>query len=182
MRIIAAGALLLGQLAAQALGGGSGAGPGGLSAWIWPLSGPDGGPPAVVRPFQPPAHRWDAGHRGLDLEITPTAPDLVRAAAAGRVTFAGTLFGRGVITISHGPDPTGSGALRTSYEPVTPVVKVGDQVTRGQVIGELQPGHCADRPCLHWGLLTGGGRRIRYYDPSILVGLGQVRLEPVRSR
>jgi len=181
MRIFAAGALLFGQLASQVLGG--------TSAWNWPLSGSGGGPPTVVRQFQPPIHRWDSGHRGLDLvdptELADTSdpdPDLVRSAGPGQVTFAGTLFGQGVITVTHSFDSGSPGALRTSYEPVTPIVKPGDQVARGQVIGLLQPGHCADRPCLHWGLLTGHGRRIRYYDPMILLDLGQVRLEPVRSR
>jgi biotin carboxyl carrier protein len=106
---------------------------------------------------------------------TPTNLDPVHAAGAGTVVFAGTLFGRGVVSISHG-------ALRTSYSPVSPLVHTGDQVTPGQVIGLLEPGHCPGRPCLHWGLLTGHGRRIRYYDPSILLGPGRVRLEPVRSR
>lgn len=184
MRIIAAGALLLGQLAGQLLGGG----PAGGSAWSWPLAGVAGRPPVVVRPFQPPAQRWDAGHRGLDLVsgddgLSGTSTE-VRAAGDGTVTFAGTLFGQGVITIST-IGPTGTitpSALRTSYEPVLPVVHVGDRVVRGQLIGRLQAGHCPKQPCLHWGLLTGRGRRIRYYDPSILLGLAQVRLEPVRSR
>ena len=166
--------------------------------WDWPLRGVNGGPPTIVRPFEAPVHRWDAGHRGLDLAgaeepggepptavgttaadttAAPAAPlaEPVLAAGAGTVTFAGTLFGRGVVSVGHG-------ALRTTYSPVAPSVRVGDRVLRGQVIGVLEPGHCAGRPCLHWGLLTGRGRRIRYDDPSILLGPGGVRLEPVRSR
>jgi Peptidase family M23 len=181
------------------------------SIWSWPLSGANGEPPTVVRGFQPPLRRWDPGHRGLDLidmrsgtktdidtgystsadtnlradsipnpdpSTSPdpiTAPEMVHAAGAGTVIFAGTLFGQEVVSISHG-------ALRTSYEPVAPLVHVGEQVLRGEAIGELEPGHCVDRPCLHWGLLTGHGRWIRYYDPSILLGPGRVRLEPAWSR
>lgn len=168
----------------------SGAAP--ASRWSWPLSGANGEPPAVVRGFQPPLRRWDPGHRGLDLidpgsgaapdldpptttPDPPTTPEIVHAAGAGTVILASPLFGQDVVSISHG-------ALRTSYEPVAPLVHVGEQVVRGEVIGELEPGHCVDQPCLHWGLLTGHGRRIRYYDPSILLGPGRVRLEPVRSR
>ncbi|HEV2635485.1 MAG TPA: M23 family metallopeptidase [Actinocrinis sp.] len=188
MRIFAAGALLLGHLLGHLLGQVMAgpvladrtfeALPPRPPAWTWPLSGDDGGPPAVVRPFQPPVQRWAAGHRGLDLadpDSRDPAGGEVHAAGSGTVVFAGTLFGRGVVSIGHG-------ALRTTYEPVTPLVRTGEQVVPGQPIGTLQPGHCAARPCLHWGLLTGRGRLIRYYDPSILLGPGRVRLEPVRSR
>lgn len=102
-------------------------------------------------------------------------PTPIHASNAGTVTYAGTLFNRGVVSITHG-------LLRTTYTPVTPLVHTGDQVASGQVIGLLQPGHCPSRPCLHWGLLVGHGRHVRYYDPSILLGPGRVRLEPVRSR
>jgi murein DD-endopeptidase MepM/ murein hydrolase activator NlpD len=143
--------------------------------WSWPLIGVGGGPPAVVRSFQPPVRRWDSGHRGLDLVGAGNGGNLVRAASDGVVAFAGPLFGRGVVSI-------GTGGVRTSYEPVTPTVRAGEQVVRGEVIGTLQNGHCAGEPCLHWGLLAGHGKQIRYYDPAILLGPAQVRLEPVRNR
>jgi murein DD-endopeptidase MepM/ murein hydrolase activator NlpD len=90
------------------------------------------------------------------------------------VAFAGTLFGKGVVVIAHG-------SLRTSYEPVKPTVHVGDHVVGGTPIGTLAAGHCPDRPCLHWGLLTGHGHGVRYYDPLLLLGLVQLRLEPVHE-
>ena len=72
---------------------------------VWPLDPR----PAVARGFEPPASRWGAGHRGVDLAGRPGQP--VRAALPGRVTFAGTLAGRGVVVVDHG-------STRTTYEPV----------------------------------------------------------------
>lgn len=142
------------------------------SLWQWPLVGPGAAPPRVVRPFSPPPLRWQRGHRGVDL-AAPGA-QRVLAAGPGTVVFAGTLSGRGVVVVSHG-------ALRTSYEPVVPSVHVGDVVSAGAPLGALASGHCAASMCLHWGLLTGHGHAVRYYDPLLLVGLVRLRLEPVRA-
>lgn len=132
-------------------------------AWGWPLAGPH----TVTRPFAPPASRYGAGHRGVDLPATPGAA--VRAAGAGRVSYAGLLAGRGVVVVSHG-------ALRTTYEPVTAVVGVGQAVALGEVIGRVTPGHlgCPAAACLHWGLRRGE----EYLDPVRLVERGPVRLLP----
>ena len=132
----------------------------------WPLT-----PPEVVRQFVPPTHPYGPGHRGVDLAGAPGQP--VHAAAGGRVVFAGWLANRHVIAIEH-PD-----GLRTSYEPVRPVVRTGSPVSRGQLIGHLEAGHpeCAAPPgqtCLHWGVRRGR----QYLDPLRLVGSGQVRLLP----
>ena len=130
-------------------------------AWSWPLAGP----PAVVRGFDPPASTYGVGHRGVDLRGAPAAQ--VRTAGAGRVSYAGLLAGRGVVVVVHG-------ALRTTYEPVTAQVRVGQRVGAGQVLGRLGPGHCAPA-CLHWGLLRGS----TYLDPLLLLGPTRVRLLPV---
>jgi murein DD-endopeptidase MepM/ murein hydrolase activator NlpD len=145
---------------------------GGTSVWHWPLIGTGGLPPTVVRPFQPPAQRWLRGHRGVDL-AAPGATEVL-AAGPGTVAFAGTLFGQGIVVIAHG-------GVRTSYEPVTPEVHVGDRVAGGTPIGTLDPGHCPDRPCLHWGLLAGHGHGVRYYDPLLLLGRAGLRLEPLEG-
>jgi murein DD-endopeptidase MepM/ murein hydrolase activator NlpD len=130
----------------------------------WPLDGV----PHVVRPFVPPPKPWLPGHRGVDLAAPPGAT--VRAAGAGWVRFAGLLAGRGVISIEH------AGGLRTTYEPVTVTVRVGDRVAAGEPIGRLVAGHpgCPVVACLHWGLRRGDA----YLDPLTLLGLGQVRLLP----
>ena len=132
--------------------------------WGWPLAGPR----EVVRPFAPPASAYGAGHRGVDLPSAPGAA--VRASGAGRVTYAGLLAGRGVVVVSHG-------ALRTTYEPVTASVDVGQAVALGEVVGRLERGHlgCPVQACLHWGLRRGE----EYLDPVRLVERGPVRLLPM---
>lgn len=128
-------------------------------------------PPTILRPFAPPQHRWDAGHRGVDLAGYGREP--VLAANAGTVLYAGFLVDRPVVVVGHGE-------LRTTYEPVLadPSIRVGVQVKRGQLLGILLPGHCAGVPCLHWGLVSGHGHGAVYYDPLLLLGCGAVRLEP----
>jgi murein DD-endopeptidase MepM/ murein hydrolase activator NlpD len=131
---------------------------------VWPL---DPRPP-VVRGFDPPASPWGAGHRGVDL--LGHVGQQVHAARAGTITWAGTLAGRGVVVVDHGDE-------RTTYEPVSSTVSVGDRVGAGAVIGTLQLGmsHCFPRACLHWGLIRGH----TYLDPLVLVGGGPVRLLPL---
>ncbi|MGI5160313.1 M23 family metallopeptidase [Microbispora sp. CA-102843] len=134
------------------------------SRWRWPLSGPT----RPIRRFDPPPQRWLAGHRGVDLAARPG--EKVVAAGPGVVGLAERVAGRGVVTISH------SDGLRTTYLPVRALVRPGDVVAAGQVIGILEEdaaAHCT-APCLHWGLLRG---RL-YLDPLLLFGLGQVRLLP----
>ncbi len=131
---------------------------------VWPLD-PQ---PALVAGFDPPLSRYGAGHRGVDLAGSPG--QAVRAAAAGRVTFAGSLAGRGVVVVNHG-------STRTTYQPVEASVKVGTEVAAGEHIGTLQTfgSHCSPDACLHWGLIEGD----TYLDPLTLVGDGPVRLLPL---
>ncbi len=87
--------------------------------------------------------------------------------------FAAPLAGRPVVSIEH------PGGLRTTYEPVTASVEVGDRVQLGEQIGVLAGGHpeCAvpePGACLHWG----ARRRLDYTDPLRLVGPSPVRLLP----
>jgi len=128
---------------------------------VWPVDSPI----EVIRGFEPPAVVWGAGHRGVDLAAPPGT--VVRAAAGGIVSFAAMLAGRGVLVVDHG-------TVRTTYEPVTAEVAVGDVLVAGQRIGRLAVGsHCA-RGCLHWGLRRGR----EYLNPLSLLGgaSGEVRL------
>lgn len=128
------------------------------SQWASPIQ-----PITVVAGFDPPAQRWRAGHRGVDLAGRGT----VRAAGAGTVTFAGQIAGRGVVSVSHG-------RLRTTYEPVAATVTVGQSVAAGQAIGTIGVGgHCSAR-CLHWGLLAGE----EYLDPLLLLRTTPPVLKP----
>jgi murein DD-endopeptidase MepM/ murein hydrolase activator NlpD len=131
---------------------------------VWPLSPR----PDVVSGFDPPAQQWGAGHRGVDLLGHAGQP--VHTALGGTVTFAARLAGRGVVVVDHG-------SVRTTYEPVSASVAVGDRVARGAVIGTLQraSSHCFPRACLHWGLRRGE----TYLNPLTLVGAGPIRLLPL---
>ncbi len=133
----------------------------------WPLPRPH----PVLRPFQAPRTPYGPGHRGVDIGGRLGEP--VLAAGSGLVLYAGPLADRSLVSIEH------AGGLRTSYEPVRPVVRVGQYVRRGDVIGLLMAGHpgcpaAAPLVCLHWGVHV---RRV-YLDPLRLVGSGHVRLLP----
>jgi murein DD-endopeptidase MepM/ murein hydrolase activator NlpD len=136
------------------------------AGWTWPLG--EGAPVAVARSFDPPTTRYGTGHRGVDLAGAPGST--VRAAGAGRVSYAGLLAGRGVVVVVHGE-------LRTTYEPVRAEVAVGQEVSVGEPLGRLDAGHagCSVAACLHWGLRRGE----QYLDPLRLVGRGPVRLLPL---
>lgn len=143
-------------------------GPTGATATFrWPLDGT----PRPVRRFDPPSQPWLPGHRGVDLAAHPGAT--VRAAGPGTVFFAGRIAGRGVVSVAH------SDGLRTTYEPVEPLVQAGERLAAGDPIGKLAPGHpgCPVSACLHWGLRRGE----EYLDPLALLGLGRVRLLPVAA-
>jgi murein DD-endopeptidase MepM/ murein hydrolase activator NlpD len=131
----------------------------GEPGYQWPLRP---APDRILRDFDPPARPWLPGNRGLDLAGRPG--EAVHAAASGVVTFAGQVGGIDAIAITFG-------ALRTTYEPVHPSVRPGQQVRVGQVIGQMEAA------TLHWGLLRGTD----YLDPLALLGLEQVRLLPLEQ-
>lgn len=138
---------------------------GNAAGWRWPMSPR----PSVVRPFEPPAQRWSAGHRGVDIAATTGAE--VLAPADGVVAFVGRVAGRPVLSLRH------EGGLRSTYEPVVGVVSVGTAVHAGDVVGHLShdPGHCAPAVCLHWGALRGRA----YLDPLRLIDRRPIILLPV---
>jgi murein DD-endopeptidase MepM/ murein hydrolase activator NlpD len=122
--------------------------------WNWPLPGV----PTVMSRFSPGPYRWSAGHRGVD--VAGSAGETVTTAGPGVVSFAGRVAGRGVVSVQH------PGGLRTTYEPVQPLVRAGTPLDLGTAIGVLEAvgSHCM-RVCLHWGLLRGD----RYLDPLSLL-------------
>ena len=134
------------------------------------LDAPVAGVLRVVNSFRAPTSAWTAGHRGVDLEAAVGIE--VLAPASGTVSFSGRVVDRGVVTITH---PNG---LRSSLEPVEPLVRIGDQVRVGQAIGLVSgvPGHCAPGVCLHWGVRLGA----TYLDPiDLLRGFGPIVLLPI---
>lgn len=99
----------------------------------------------------------------------------VYAAGPGTVVFAGSLAGRPLVSVEH------EGGLRTTYEPVTPLVRPGQRVAEGSAIGTLLPGHqgCAAAACLHWGALRGPASAADYLDPLGLLRSTPIRLKPL---
>jgi murein DD-endopeptidase MepM/ murein hydrolase activator NlpD len=123
----------------------------------------------VVRPFDAPATPYGPGHRGVDLAVH--RGQVVRTAAAGIVTFAGSVAGRGVVVVAH------ADGVRTEYEPVRAAVRAGAVLAADAVVGRVDGTHgsCAPGRCLHWGARRGA----EYFDPLLLLArLGRVRLLP----
>ncbi|WP_246037921.1 M23 family metallopeptidase [Saccharothrix texasensis] len=137
--------------------------------FAWPLAPPH----QVVRAFEAPATEYGPGHRGVDLAAPAGAA--VLAAADAVVVHAGPVADRAVVSLLH------PGGLRTTYEPVTPAVRRGQPVRRGDLIGTLDPGHegCPTDTCLHWGALRPDPPRSpTYLNPLRLLSTGRARLLP----
>ena len=121
--------------------------------WSWPLN-PQ---PNVVAPFDPPAQRWLAGHRGADLAAR--VGNAVLAPAGGIVSYTGFIVDRPVLVIDHGS------GLKSSFEPVRTDLVPGSIVSANEEIGIVSTGaHCSNR-CLHWGLRFEG----EYIDPLLTI-------------
>lgn len=116
---------------------------------LWPAAG------AVVRDFEPPAHRYGPGHRGVDLAALPGTT--VRATLPGTIRFAGPVTRRGWVTVDHG------GGLVTTYGDLgTFAVRSGQRVAAGDALGTL----AVNAVHLDWGAKLNGA----YIDPlSLLV-------------
>ncbi len=134
--------------------------------------------PRVVHPFEKPAQRWSAGHRGVDLAV-PENDRRVYAPAQGKVVFSGTVINRKVLVLAH-PD-----GRRSTFEPMDEALPVGTTVAAGEVIGTvaITAGGTGERPyrrcttvCLYWGVRQGGtrgdgsGKTAEYINPMSLLG------------
>ena len=134
--------------------------------------------PRVIRPFEKPAQRWSAGHRGVDLAV-PEHDRRVYAPAPGKVVFSGTVVNRKVLVIAH-PD-----GRRSTFEPMDEALPVGTTVAAGEVIGTVagaaggnseRPYRRCSTPCLYWGVRQGGargdgsGKTAEYINPMSLLG------------
>ena len=128
------------------------------ASWSWPVPAPH----PVLRPFVAPEHAWSPGHRGIDVGAAVDA--VVLAPDDGVVHFSGVVVDRPVLSLRHG-----DGVL-SSVEPVASELARGDVVERGQPIGVLRPGHCAEGPsCLHLGARIDGA----YVSPLLFLGGGE---------
>lgn len=108
----------------------------------------------VVDPFRAPGCEWCAGNRGLQYAVAAGTP--VRAAAAGTVSFSGTVAGTMYVVVEHT-----AGGLRATYGGLaTTALRAGDVVAVGSVVG------LAGGEGLHFGLRRGEV----YVDPAPLLG------------
>ncbi|OFL53412.1 peptidase M23 [Rothia sp. HMSC062H08] len=131
----------------------------------------------MIRPFENPAQRWSAGHRGVDLAV-PENDRRVYTPAPGKVVFSGTVVNRKVLVLAH-PD-----GRRSTFEPMDEALTVGTTVAAGEVIGTVAvtAGGNSERPyrrcstaCLYWGVRQGGargdgsGKDAEYINPMSLL-------------
>ena len=123
------------------------------AVWVWPTTGAQ----QVVRDFEAPLTPWGPGHRGLDLAASS---DVVVAPVSGTLSFAGFVVDRAVLTI------TTAEGWKVSLEPVSTDLDIGSQISRGDLLGTLEEGHCRER-CVHIGLRVGD----RYRSPARELGV-----------
>jgi murein DD-endopeptidase MepM/ murein hydrolase activator NlpD len=98
------------------------------AGFIWPVNGP------VTSGF---GWRWGRMHEGIDIGAGYGTP--IRAAAAGRVVYAGWMSGYGnLVAIDHG------GGVSTAYGHQSSIaVGLGQVVSQGETIGSVGcTGHC----------------------------------------
>lgn len=138
----------------------------GRGAWLWPIEPR----PEIISEFEAPATRYSAGHRGLDLAVSPGVQ--LRAPADGVVAFTGTVVDRPVVSVDH------AHGVRSTFEPAVSLVTAGTLVARGQPLAVVATGgHCADH-CLHLGARLNGG----YINPRLLLtGIPRAVLLPVEA-
>ena len=120
---------------------------------------------SVADPFRPPTDPYGPGNRGVEYDTE--SGNVVRAAAAGTVAFAGAVAGSLYVTVDHG------GGVVSSYSYLRRIsVRAGAEVARGQVIAIA-----SER--LHFGVRVNG----EYVDPAGFIGVRRVRvrLVPLRS-
>lgn len=109
----------------------------------------------IARQFQTPSGPYGPGHRGVDYAV-PTGTR-VRAAAAGRVTFAGPVAGSLAVTVAH------EGGVHTTYSVLSQVgVHAGELVQQGQWLGSSGITHPGQGAGLHFGVKIGEA----YVDPA----------------
>jgi len=127
-------------------------------SWLPPVVGSN-----LVNDYRQSETPYSAGHRGVDYRAKlgqgVFAPD------SGTVHFSGWVVNRPVLSISH------QGELLSSFEPVCSFLKVGEKVSRGDLIGEVCEAdanysmHC-EKLCLHFSARRSGS----YLSPLWLTG------------
>ena len=118
----------------------------------------------VSDPFRPPDGPYGAGNRGIEYDTRPD--QVVRAAAGGTVSFAGTVAGELHVTVDHG------GGVLSTYSYLERIsVRAGAEVARGETVG-------LSGELLHFSVRVDG----QYVDPAGFVGVRRVRVRLVPLR
>ncbi len=112
---------------------------------------------AVSDPFRAPPCTWCAGNRGIEYRVT--ADTVVRAAASGRVVFAGT-----VVDVRYVVVQLSNGWRHTYGRLAAATVELGDVVLANEVVGTASA-------TLFFGLRIGDD----YADPAPYIGVARRR-------
>nr|DAW50961.1 MAG TPA: 43 kDa tail protein [Caudoviricetes sp.] len=116
-----------------------------MGSFVWPVSTAA----IITSPFGP---RWGSFHYGTDLSYGGCNGDIIKAARAGKVTFAGSSGTYGnLVKISHG------GGVETRYAHCSSfIVSAGDQVKAGQAIARIGTTGRSTGPHLHFEIRFNG--------------------------
>ena len=116
----------------------------------------------VSDPFRPPSDPYGPGNRGIEYRTSPG--EVVRAGAAGRVSFAGAVAGSLYVTVDHGD------GVVSSYSYLARIsVRVGSPVVQGEVVG------ITGERLFHFSVRVNG----EYVDPAGFIGKPRVRVRLV---
>ena len=104
----------------------------------------------MIKRLQPQPHRIFVFHQGVDIAVAYGHD--VKAAADGIVSFAGVQNGYGnTVVIDHG------GGRQTRYAHLSQeLVRAGDVVNEGQVLGKSGNSGRSTGPHLHFEMLVNG--------------------------
>ena len=125
---------------------------------------------SIERVFVQPNSDWGAGHRGVDMKLTPGR--ILKSPTSTTVTFAGQAFGRPLVTLQA------VDGLKLEFEPACLLksLAVRSELAKGQRFATFCPDetsmHCQD--CLHWGVSVNG----YYLSPQRFIG----ELKPSRVK
>jgi len=118
----------------------------------------------VINQYRQSENEYSAGHRGVDYAVE--LGQGVFAPMDGAVHFVGNVVDRPLISLTHEVE------LLTAFEPVCSDLSVGQEVSQGDLIGEVCEAdagyqqHCERAFCLHFSVRRDG----EYLSPLWFTG------------